>query len=55
MKTTYAQFGFPVYLAERIPEILLQEPTYSEAYRCAFLNDDTGIVYDYCMNTSAWD
>ncbi|MGI5896928.1 MAG: hypothetical protein ACOX6U_08220 [Oscillospiraceae bacterium] len=44
-----------VNFAEQTPQIQIGESKLSELYKKAFLENDTGVSNEYCLNTTSWD
>ena len=44
-----------VHFSKQIPRIQIEEPELSELYKKVFLENDTGVSNEYCLNTTSWD
>lgn len=45
----------PTLFVAQTPEIQVEQPELSELYKKAFLENDTGVSNEYCLNTTSWD
>ena len=44
-----------VLFTVQTPKVQIGQPESSELYKKAFLENDTGISGEYCLNTTSWD
>lgn len=55
MKNEIKQNDFPVHFSEQTPKVQIGEPKLPELYKKAFLENNTGVSNEYCLNTTSWD
>lgn len=55
MKNETMKNTSPVLFTEQKPKIQIEQPEISELYKKAFLENDTGVSNEYCLNTTSWD
>ncbi|MBS7175693.1 Uncharacterised protein [uncultured Ruminococcus sp.] len=44
-----------ILFTEQTQKIQIGQPEISELYKKAFLENDTGVSNEYCLNTTSWD
>ena len=55
MNNEKTQSSNQVDFSEQTPEEQIERPEVSELYKKAFLENDTGVSNEYCLNTTSWD
>lgn len=55
MKNALKQNVEPIYFTEQTSIVQVGEPVLPELYKAAFLDNDTGVSNEYCLNTTSWD
>ena len=55
MKNEEMQSSNQVDFSGQTPEVQIVQPEISELYKKAFLENDTGVSNEYCLNTTSWD
>ena len=55
MKEETMRINYPIDFSEETPQVQIGEPELSELYKIAFLENDTGVSNEFCLNTTSWD